>query len=396
MAFWDPTRPAYRANPYPSLARLREQDPVHWSAGYSAWVITRYEECAEVLRDSDRFTIDPCRTAGAWAEAIAEHRGSVPLGLSPTLGNTSGDPHRRLRHLVNPAFAPAAVHAAQSVIGGLVDELVCSLPASRPFDLMTALADPLPRRVMLVVMGFPPHEAARLQGLFATIETVRSNPRAAGKIAEARDAQRVATEFLEAHAGGGLPSESVLATLLSASRGGGPSLDDVVSLAVHIAAVGTGPTSGAIANAILALAEHPGVLSALREHPEGGRSTTHELLRYDSPTHIVPRFAAVDTLLAGRRIHRGDSVFAMAGAANRDPAMFAAPDVLDISRDARRQLGFGRGEHICLGGPLALAIIETALAAIVDRFGRLQVLGPPDYAPNVELRIPDRLMLQAS
>lgn len=76
--------------------------------------------------------------------------------------------------------------------------------------------------------------------------------------------------------------------------------------------------------------------------------------------------------------------------------MFAAPDVLDISRDARRQVGFGQGEHICLGGPLALAIIDAALGAIVGRFSRIQTLGPPEYAPNVELRIPGRLMLQAS
>lgn len=172
---------------------------------------------------------------------------------------------------------------------------------------------------MLVVMGFPPNEAAHIQRLLATIETVRSNPRAASTIGEARDAQRVATEFLDAHASGGLPRESVLATLLSACQRDGLSVDDVVSLAVHIAAVGTGPTSGAIANAILALAEHADVLSALHEHPQWMRSARHELLRYDSPTHIVPRFAAVDTVLAGRRVHRSDSVFVMAGAANRDP-----------------------------------------------------------------------------
>jgi cytochrome P450 len=172
------------------------------------------------------------------------------------------------------------------------------------------------------------------------------------------------------------------------------SIDDVISLAAHIGAVGTGPTSGAIANAVIALATNPAVLGQLRDHPGRLRAAAHELLRYDSPTHMVPRFAAIDTVAAGRRIRRGDAVLAMVGAANRDPAVFPAPDELDITRDARRQLGFGQGAHICLGAPLGLEILEAAVGALARRFEHLELVSPPVYAPNVELRIPDRVMLR--
>ena len=120
----------------------------------------------------------------------------------------------------------------------------------------------------------------------------------------------------------------------------------------------------------------------------------HELLRYDSPSHIVPRFAAIDTELGGKRVRRGDAVLAMVGAANRDPAVFSNPDKLDIERDARRQLGFGQGEHICLGAPLALMILEIALNGLLARFERFELAEPPEYGPSVQLRVPDRLVLR--
>ncbi|MEX1103964.1 MAG: cytochrome P450 [Dehalococcoidia bacterium] len=397
MAFFDPTRAAYRADPYPSLARLRTEDPVHWSTRINAWVPTRYAECAEVLHDSQRFTTDPARTAGPRAEAITFHRASVPLGNAPTLGTTSGAAHRELRNIVNPVFAPAAVRRARPMIDTFARSLVDAIPAGEPFDLMEAFANPLPKQVMLAVMGFPQEEADGVQRLFATIEAVRANPRAGpAEIAEARTSQAAATASLERYLDGGLPADTVLSALLTAGTNAGLGLEEITSLAVHIGAVGTGPTSGGIANAAIALATHPATMDELRRSPERMPMAIHELLRYDSPTHIAPRFAAMDTTLGGRRVHRGDAVLAMAGAANRDPIAFPQPDEIDLSRDARRQLGFGQGEHICLGAPLALAIVQAALGALLARFECIELLGAPEYAPNIELRIPDRVPLRVS
>ncbi|MGH2610726.1 MAG: cytochrome P450, partial [Tepidiformaceae bacterium] len=176
MAFFDPTRAAYRANPYPSLARLREQDPVHWSGPINAWVVTRYEDCAVVLRDRDRFTTDPRAATGPRAAALARYRESAPLGDAPTLGTTTGDVHQWLRAIVNPLFTPAAARAARPDIDRIVDELLATLPPDQPFDVLEALADPLPKRVMLALMGVPAEDAALVRRWFATIELVRTNP----------------------------------------------------------------------------------------------------------------------------------------------------------------------------------------------------------------------------
>ncbi|HSE43731.1 MAG TPA: cytochrome P450, partial [Gemmatimonadales bacterium] len=149
-------------------------------------------------------------------------------------------------------------------------------------------------------------------------------------------------------------------------------------------------------NGLAALLDFPGELAALRAGPGLIPAAGHELLRYDSPTHAGPRIAVEDTILAGRRIRRGDVLLAMVGAANRDPAAFADPDRLDLARDARRQLGFGQGEHICLGAPLARVIAEEALRSLLQRFDRLEVVGGLEYGPAFELRMPERMIVRAA
>lgn len=394
MAFFDPTRASYRANPYPSLARLREEDPVHRSPALQAWVTTRFGDCAEVLRDNTRFTADPTRTEGPRADAITVHRATVPLGSAATLSNTSAQAHAALRRVVNPCFTPAAVRKAAPRISSLVEDFLDDLPLGEPFDFMGRFANPLPKRVMLGLMGFPVADAERMQHCLAVLEVTRSNPRA-GNVSAARAAQTELEASLERRLADEQPEGSVLGALAHAHTGG-MSIDTVVSVAAHIATVGSDPAAGAIANSMVAIAGHPSSVGELRRVRPRMRMAAHELLRYDSPTHLVPRFAVADTELGGRRIRRGDVVLAMVGAANRDPAAFPKPDELNLERDARRQLGFGQGDHICLGAPLALAILEAALGGLLDRFARIELVAPPDYCATVELRIPDRLILRCT
>jgi cytochrome P450 len=398
MAFFDPTRAAYRANPYPSLARLREQDPVHWNASIAAWVLTRYDDCALVLRDHERFTTEPRAARGPRAVAMARYRQSAPLGDAPTLGTTTGDEHARLRAIVNPLFTPAAARAARPEIDRITEDLLDAVPDGQAVDLVGTFADPLPKQVMLMLMGVPLEDAALVRRWFATIELVRTNPGVPPALmAEAKAARAEATAYLKPYFAGGLPQKSVLAALIRAAgaeRGLG--MDEILSLAVHIATVGTGPAAGAIANSVATLLAHPAQMEALRRRPQLIPVALHELLRYDTPTHMVPRLAVNDTDLAGRRVRAGDMLLTMVGAANRDPAAFADPDTLNLARDARRHLGFGQGEHICLGAPLARVLTEASLAALLRRFSRIEPVGAPEYGTRLELRLPERLPVRAA
>lgn len=396
MAFFDPTRASYRANPYPALAALRREDPVHWSAQLHAWVPTRYGECATVLHDTRRFTSDPVGMAGARAAAILAHRAAVPLGEVPNLGTTTGAIHRHLRAVVNPVFTAAAVRLRSAAIAVEVGRLIEEIPEGIPFDFMEMVAGPLPRRAMVAVIGCPPADSEGLQRALLAIEMTRSNPNpSAALVAAARDGESTADGILRPHLEGSLAPSTVLGALMPlgpASR----TVAEVTSLLAQIATVGAEPTTAGLGNAVLALARHPEACAALRREPSLIHNAVHELLRFDSPTHIIPRFASVECELAGKHIHPGDTILVVAGAGNRDPEAFANPDALDCRRDARRELAFGQGEHICLGAPLALALLEAAVTALFKRFSHIDLASEPEYGPAIQLRRPNRLMLRCS
>jgi len=396
MAFFAPLRPSYRADPYPALAALRREDPVHWSAELQAWVVTRYVDCGTVLRDGTRFTSDPALAGGAQAESLLAHRAAVPLGMVPNLGTTSGRPHRSLRNVVNPVFTRQAVAHLEAVITGSVRRLLDAVPEGRPFEFMAGFAQPLPRLAILAAVGCPAEQEERLQQALLTIELTRTTPGpTAASLVAARSAESDAGHIVDLYRSGLLPSNTVLGALMPA--GGEPrSAAEVTSVVAQIATVGAEPTIAALGNAVLALATHPGAAARLRAEPAGVSNAVHELLRFDSPTHIIPRFAARDGELAGKRVRRGDTVLAVVGAANRDPAEFPDPDTLDWKRDARRQLAFGQGEHFCLGGALALLILQVALSGLIRQFGHIELAAPPRYGGGVLLRRPDSLYLTCS
>jgi cytochrome P450 len=391
MSFFDPSRASYRDNPYPALAALRREDPLHWSAALGAWVSTRYSDCSAILHDARRFTSDPALTTGRRAAALTAHRSLVPLGNVPNLGTTSGDLHRALRHVVNPVFTPAAVRKLLPAVAFQVESLLDTLPRHQPFDVMAVFAVPLPRMSMVAVMGCPQQAEEGLQRALLAIELTRTtvSPPVA-MVAAAREAEAAAAVILAPYVNGALPAATVLGALMPA----GPAtrtLAEVTSLAAQIATVGAEPTTAAVGNALLALARRPEACEILRREPDLIAGAANELLRFDSPTHIIPRFATAATLLAGKHVRAGDTMLAVVGAANRDPTEFACPDELDPRRDARRHLAFGQGEHICLGAPLAMVILQLAIAGLLRRFAHMEITVSPEYGPGIQLRRPATL-----
>ena len=125
---------------------------------------------------------------------------------------------------------------------------------------------------------------------------------------------------------------------------------------------------------MLGLANHPEALSTLAADPEGVPMAIEELIRFDSPTHMITRFALADTKLGPRNIRTGDTLYTVIAAANRDPAQFPDPDRLDIYRNDNRHLSFGLGIHFCLGAPLARLELDVALRALLQRYGAFRMV----------------------
>ena len=338
MAFFNPYRRSYIDDPYPALARLRGEEPVYRSREFDAWILTRYAECAQVLRDHERFVSSPTRGSGSVAAELERQREQVSLGEAAPLVRSDPPAHTRLGRSMYRAFTPGAVAALRPHIEAAVETLLAEATSDRPFELMSGFAEPLPVLVILELLGVPAADRVSVRGWVASIMAARVDSSGGAELAEqAREAQQQLFEYFaalvraEKHAPG-----SVLAELgRAAGVEGGVSPDEQVKIALDIAMAGNNSSAFAIGNGALALLQHADQVAELRAHPELMLNAVDEMIRYDSPNAIVMRFAASDVTLGGRKIAAGEAVFALVGAAHRDPGQFPDPDRFDDVARAR-------------------------------------------------------------
>ncbi len=395
MGKFHPAQAAYQADPYPYLARLRCTERGYYSPEMQGYILTRYEDCAAVLKDDEHFSSDPATSTGGMGDSVREARTRTALGDTPILANTDGDTHDRLRRVLAEAFRPANVNDLQAPMAQLAGNLLASVRCGEPFEVMETLAQPMPVIVLLNFLGIPP----AYQDVFrACVVAVMRGRMEADHSAEAA---RVASEALEvlrrmlSDACAEDPA-GVLGRLHDAVGGGDLSEDEMVMLLVHVATAGNAATAFAIGGGLLALARNPGAWAVLRETPELVPMAVEECFRYDCPTHITERFTKAGAEVGGRRLPPGRTVHLVLGAANRDPAAFPNPDTFELGRRRGHQLAFGLGPHFCLGGALARLEIGAAFNAMLERFEDLEVV-PNGYIPGgtLYLRGPRRLMVKA-
>jgi cytochrome P450 len=151
--------------------------------------------------------------------------------------------------------------------------------------------------------------------------------------------------------------------------------EDVLSACNLIVIGGHDPALHLIGNGMLVLLRHPGQLLLARADLSRLPIAVDELLRYDSPIQLASRVALNDVEVGGVTVQRGATVLTLIGAANRDPAVFADPDSLDIERAPNPHIAFGSGPHLCLGARVARVIGECALRCLLDAWPEVRLAG---------------------
>jgi hypothetical protein len=387
--------PGTRANledPYALYRRLREKDPFHRSRLVDGWVVSRYADVLEVLRDA-RFSADD-RNLRLYAR---NRRLLVAVGALekeeadevPSMLRLDPPDHTRLRSLVGKAFTPRSIEKLRPRIETIVGELLDGLARKREADLVLELAYPLPVIVIAEMLGVPKEERARFKHW--SDEVVRSMGVASFEdIRRSRTAWRELRSYLEGVAEKRRrdPQDDLLSALLAAEeRGDTLTAGEVFSTLNLLLIAGNETTTNLIGNGVLALLRNPDELERLRKEPDLVESAVEELLRYDSPVQATSRIATEPTEMHGETVRRGQQLILLIGSANRDPEQFSDPDRLDVARKDNRHLAFGYGIHFCLGAPLARLEATIALRALLERFPRL-ALGskPPERARTTILR----------
>ena len=371
---YNPTSRDVQRNPYPTYERLRRKDPVHRMRLVDAWAITRHGDIDAMLRDSRRFS-----------------NGGREYGYVDYVSMLDMDPpdHTRLRSLVVKAFTPRAVAELAPRIRQTCEELLDDVEGTTRFDLIKALAFPLPVIVIAEMLGVPPMDRDRFKNWSQDAALSVEPALDPGQVRRVQRAFGNLREYLN-----GLieryqrdPQDNMISALVAVEEAGDRlTREELLMTLMLLLVAGHETTRNLIGNGMLALLRHPDQLQRLRDHPELMDSAIHELLRYDAPVQLDSRVVQEDLEIGGKRIRKGQRVIGLIGAANRDPESFARPNTLDIGRDDRSHLSFGRGIHYCLGSSLAVLEGRIALAALLRRFSSIQLAAEPEHIDVVVLR----------
>lgn len=400
VAFFNPFRPSYIEDPYPVLARLRQEEPVHWSPDLGGWVLTRYDDCLRALTDDDRFSSDPANASGPFGDSVRSRRAVVPLGEAPILGNSDPPDHTRLRTIVNRAFTPAAIDRMRPVVEQAVDHFMGQAPEGEPWDAVPGLCEPLAITTILAHLGIPSDGWQPFRLWSAALMQARAEGGDGPDVMRAAEAAREAMlDYIATIAERrDVPDDKkgprdVLAALLDAVDEETITPDEMLMMLIHISMAGNGPLSMAISNVIAALAQHPEVRQRLIDEPDLTPTAVEEILRWDSATHYVVRFALDDIKMWNRTIREGQMVYCMVAAANRDPEKFDEPDTIKLSRGTNRHLSLGMGIHYCLGTPLARVELDVATRKLLERWGAYEV-ARTERGGSLQVRGYGRLLLR--
>jgi cytochrome P450 len=389
-------------NPYPVYSLLRTVHPVlpipvPGFDGPGLWLLTRYRDVHDVLRDP-RFSADRLK-----APLIRDNLDRMPpfirqsaVGLRTMLVMDPPD-HTRVRKLVNKAFTPRRIGALRARIEALVaDELEACAAAGR-IDLIHDLAEPLPAIVIAELLGVPAEDHRQFRQWSSALIAAIAAPSLEERVRVAGAAgERILSYLRDVIASRReQPREDLISAMIQAQEERDVLSDEELLATCNlILLAGHETTTNLIGNGMLALLREPAELARLRANPQLVPSAVEELLRFDGPVQATLRVALEDVAIDEHVLPAGSLVLVSLGAANRDPEVFAAPDSLDVGRDPNPHLAFGFATHFCMGAPLARLEAQVAFAGLLGRFPEITLLDDaPEYRENPILRGLKRLDL---
>ena len=372
-------------DPYPVYAALRERDPVHRSALMNAWMFARHADIDTILRDHRRFSNDPRK-----GTLSSRQRAGLPADEEFTMLFLDPPDHKRLRALVNKAFTPKAVNALEPHIRSLLGSLLDEIDDPAGFDLMQAVAQPLPVIVIAEMLGVPPEDRAQFKiwsdQRARTLEpSIDARERALAEAAN-KSLNNYFRPIIEERRAA--PQDDIVSALAQAEEEGDRLTElEMLNMLRLLLIAGNETTTNLIGNGVLALLRHPDQLQRLRDDPSLIPLAVDELLRFDSPVQTDFRRALEDCEVNGFPLKKRDNIVLLLGAANRDPDVFDEPDRLDVGRGDRSHLSFGRGIHHCIGAPLARLEGRVVLEMLLERFSQISLRDrQPRFRNSIVLR----------
>jgi len=384
----------FRQNPYPFYEDIRNAGSAVYDSKRNVWYVGRYDDVAQILHNPENFT-------------------NKLAGVEPTLHGADGTLHAHSRKIVQKAFNKTRVNELNSAISSLADRLVARMSDKNECEFVGKIASHMPASVVIWMMGFENisvedvrrwSDAIISSGARQLIAETYSKPvtmirnglrRFKGKIYSntARDITECKM-FLQEHfenARQQCCSGWVTNYLVNQEEDESLSMRELLDVGFLMIVAGAETTTDLISNAVLLLANNPAIQSQLRNNPLLLESFIEEVLRYDPPVQLRPRFANCSTMIGNVSVPSDSEIVILIGSANRDPEIFPSAEQFKIDRDPNKHLSFGMGRHFCLGAQLARRESFALLDAMIKKLPPVKLARPGEnieYPANITLRGP--------
>jgi cytochrome P450 len=380
--------PAVHADPYPLYRSLREHDPVHWDPYMHSWVVTSHQEVVTVLTKFSAATAPSSEQFEALGLAAMKPLADM---MSKQMLFNDAPAHTRLRTLCSVAFTPRRVEGLRADIQQIADSLIDEVIATGSMEVLSDFAEAFPAIVAAKLLGVPARDHVQLKKWSADFAELlgnfQHNPDHVTKVRRSlEDLRDYVQDKMREHAPE--TEAGLIGSLMAAEVDGGQlTSEEVVASTIVTMVGGQETTTNLIASGLFSLLKRPECLAQLRDHPEIIETAVEELLRFESPSQHTARIAKEDVVLGGKTIKKGASVWAVMGAANRDPLRFPNPDELDLTRADNRHVAFGWAAHYCFGAPLARMEGAIAFNTLLRRLKELSLADEkPTWRGNTGLR----------
>jgi cytochrome P450 len=391
-ATFNPHDPAFLADPYPTYAHFRDEDPIYPVALYKSDWMFRYADCQTILTSTDIWVKNP---PGGWPPNPGPYGAmrNFPLGLF------ASDPplHTQLRSILEPMFDDA-IKTAPALAEQFAGPLLAAAAQQGRMELVQDYALPLPSSVLFTLLGIPndPGVWPALIMWQAAIAAAHDITQSIGVRATGATCSMALNSYFEALllANEAKPAQGLFAQICDAFAGAGLSNQEVQMCAVDFLVAGYLSTTFIIGTGIRNLLLNPEQLAALRADPSLMPGAVEEMLRMDGPVQVIDRYAAVDTEIDGRPYKQNAKVTAVVGSGDHDPSVFTDPEKFLIQRTTEDHMAFGAGIHYCIGAPLVRLVAPVALQMLLAKFPNLALDGVPQWQTDPYLRAVTNLPLR--
>jgi cytochrome P450 len=384
----DPRPYGESGHPHAALAALRERSPLHrcQPAGYAPfWAVTKHADICEISKRPDAFLNAPGIVHPREELLIDRNEG---VGAMRTIIEMDPPEHRAFRKVASPWFTPRALARVDAAVDRSARDLVDALAArgrEGELDFATEIATRHPLRILSTILGVSREDEPRIlrltNQLFGADDPEMQRAGANRHEAMKELGLELFQLFSAIIADRRQNPRDDLASVLAQGQVDGAPMGPMETFGYYLITFTAGhdTTKNALAGGMRAFAENPDQLALLRRRPELVASAVEEVVRWATPVNYMRRTAARDVELRGRKIQRGDHLVLFYASANRDDEVFDEPFRFRVDRDPNHHLGFGYGEHFCLGAHLARRSQRALFGELARRVESIELAGEPQW-----------------